>query len=113
MKLYTIVGWVSGADSNVYGTYTDLEIANKCLETHIKMSRKYDGFEQFAILENELEGNHKIVYRVTGFDGGVCVHLLGICDSPDSADKFIIEIHEELERDNMHYSEYDVEKIEL
>mgnify|MGYP003435475386 FL=1 len=113
MKLYTIVGKVSGAESSVYGTYTDLEITKKCLETHIAMNRKYGEFEQFDILENELEGNHKTVYRVIGFDGGICIHLLGICDTLNNADKFITEIHEELEKDNMHYTEYNVEEIEL
>ena len=43
MKLYTIVGRVSGAESSVYGTYTDLETTKKCLETHIAMNRKYGG----------------------------------------------------------------------
>ena len=113
MKLYTIVGRVSGAESSVYGTYTDLETTKKCLEIHIAMNRKYGEFEQFDILENELEGNHKTVYRVIGFDGGICIHLLGICDTLDNADKFIIEIHEELEKNNMHYTEYNIEKIEL
>jgi hypothetical protein len=113
MKLYTIVGRVSGAESSVYGTYTDLETTKKCLETHIAMNRKYGEFEQFDILENELEGNHKTVYRVIGFDGGICIHLLGICDTLDNADKFIIEIHEELEKNNIDYPYYDVEEIEL
>ena len=113
MKLYTIVGRVSGADSSVYKTYTDLEIANKCLETHIKMNRKYGEFEEFEILENELEGNHKIAYRVIGFDGGSCIDLLGICNNLDSADEFIMEKHKELEKNNMHYPYYDVEEVEL
>ena len=113
MKLYTIVGWVNGVESSVYGTYTDLETANKCLETHIKMNRKYGEFEEFEILENELEGNHKIVYRAIGFDGGNCIDLLGICDTLNNADKFIIEKHEELEKNNIYYPYYDVEEIEL
>ena len=60
-----------------------------------------------------LAKNHKIVYRVIGFDGGSCIDLLGICDTLNNADKFIIEKHEELEKNNIYYPYYDVEEIEL
>ena len=109
MKLYTMVGCINGSERTVYRTYTDLETANKYLE----MNRKYGEFEEFEILENELEGDHEIVYRVIGFDGGRCIDLLGICDTVNNANKFIIEKHEELEKNNKHYPYYDVEEIDL
>ena len=109
MKLYTMVGWINGTESTVYRTYTDLETANKYLE----MNRKYGEFEEFEILENELEGNHETVYRVIGFDGGSCIDLLGICDTLNNANKFIIEKREELEKNNIYYPYYDVEEIDL
>jgi hypothetical protein len=104
-----MVGWINGTESTVYRTYTDLEAANKYLE----MNRKLGEFEEFEILENELEGDHEIVYRVIGFDGGSCIDLLGICDTLDNAYKLITEKHEELEKNNIHYPYYDVEEIDL
>ena len=112
MKLYTIVGSRLHLGNRIFKTYTNKEIAEACLEVHIEYNKAPNEYEKFEILESEIDKISNKAYMVFGYNG-YNFDMLGICNSLDSADKFIIEKHEELEKNNIHYPYYDVEEIEL
>ena len=111
MKLYTIVGFSNKNGNRIFKTYMNKEIAEDCLDIHMKYD-KDNVYESFEIWENEVDKINNKVYVVFGYDG-YNSDLLGVCNSLDSADKFIIEKHEELEKLNGGYEDYDVEEIEI
>ena len=112
MKLYTIVGFSLDLGNRIFKTYTNKEIAEACMEVHIENDKAPNVYEKFEIWESEIDKISNNAYVVFGYDG-YNFDILGICNSLDSADKFIIEKHEELEKNNIHYPHYDVEEIEL
>ena len=112
MKLYTIVGFSLHLGNRIFKTYTNKEIAEACMEVHIEYDEAPSVYEKFEIWESEVDKISNKAYVVFGYDG-YNFDMLGICNSLDSADKFIIEKHEELEKFNGGYEDYDVEEIEI
>ena len=112
MKLYTIVGFSLHLGNWIFKTNTNKEVAEACMEVHIKYDEAPNIYEKFEIWESEIDKISNKAYMVFGYNG-YRYDMLGICNSLDSADKFIIEKHEELEKNNIHYPYYDVEEIEL
>ena len=112
MKLYTIVGFSLDLGNRIFKTYTNKEVAEACMEVHIEYNKTINKYEKFEIWESEVDKISNKAYVVFGYDG-YNFDMLGKCNSLDSADMFIIEKHEELEKNNMHYPHYDVEEIEL
>ena len=112
MKLYTIVGLSLHLGNRIFKTYTNKEIAEACMEVHIEYDEAPSVYEKFEIWESEIDKISNKAYVVFGYDG-YNFDMLGICNSLDSADMFITEKHEELEKNNIHYPHYDVEEIEL
>ena len=82
------------------------------MEVHIEYDKVPSVYEKFEIWENEVDKISNKAYVVFGYDG-YNFDMLGVCNSLDSADKFIIEKHEELEKLNGGYEDYDVEEIEI
>ena len=112
MKLYTIVGFSLHLGNRIFKTYTNKEIAEACMEVHIEYDEAPSMYEKFEIWESEIDKISNKAYVAFGYDG-YNFDMLGICNSLDSADKFIIEKHEELEKNNICYPHYDVEEIQL
>ena len=112
MKLYTIVGFSLHLGNRIFKTYTNKEVAEACMEVHIEYDKVPSVYEKFEIWENEVDKISNKAYVVFGYDG-YNFDMLGVCNSLDSADKFIIEKHEELEKLNGGYEDYDVEEIEI
>jgi hypothetical protein len=112
MKLYTIVGFSLHLGNRIFKTYINKEIAEACMEVHIECDKAHNVYEKFEIWESEIDKISNRAYVVYGYDG-YNFDMLGICNSLDSADMFIIEKHEELEKNNIHYPHYDVRGIDL
>ena len=112
MKLYTIVGFSLHLGNRIFKTYTNKEIAQACMEIHIKYDEAPNIYEKFEIWESEIDKISNKAYVVFGYDG-YNFDMLGICNSLDSADMFIIEKHEELKGIGLEYEDYDVIEIEI
>ena len=112
MKLYTIVGSRLYLGNRIFKPYTNKEIAEACLEVHIEYNKAPNEYEKFEILESEIDKISNKAYVVFGYDG-YNFDMLGICNSLDSADIFLIDKHNELKEIGLGYEDYDVIEIEI
>ena len=111
MKLYTIVGFSNKNGNRIFKTYTNKEIAEACLDVHMKYNED-NVYESFEIWESEVDKISNKAYVTFGYDG-YNFDMLGICNSLDSADEFLINKHDELKEIGLEYEDYDVIEIEI